>query len=1191
MDGEKLSDAQLSNPFSAGGGGPHFECQVQAAFAVLMLAEGFAPCLPCLPIKSIKQQARHAGHRTDDLVVTVGSPNGSDTRRLLVQVKHGIRFTVSDEQLAKTIAAAWGDFCDAKSFTRGKDAIAIVSGPLSATDVEDTRRILEWSRDQESAEEFIQNVNRAQFSSDNKRKKLAALRKHIDAAAGKSVDNSETREFLKHLHVLSYDLDVRAGLMHALLHTIVGRHRPENPASLFSRVFQHVSSSNQNAGTLTIESFPDDIREAFRSRDIETMPASLGATLPPPAEVNWNASEFADALVVANLMGGWNERSEADMERIGKLTEDKPAEWLRKMREVLQRPNSPLVHVNGVWKVKNRLKLWESLAHRVFKETLVRFRDCVLTVLTERSPAFDLDSDQRFAASIYGKTMTHSTALREGLAETLALLGIAAVPLTNCAMDAGQDTAHIAIRDLFENADWQLWGSLDRLLPTLAEAAPDAFLSAVDTALSQQTCPFDALFAQEGSGISGWNYMSGVLWALETLAWDENHLVRASVTLAKLAARDPGGTWANRPSNSLTTIFLPWLPQTRASIKKREVAVSAVVREQREVGWRLLLSLLPSDHGTTMGSHKPKWRNKIDSDDIPRPTVQEYWDQVTAYARLAIDIVRADTDKLEALVNSLDQLPVTEMNEMLAFMKTDAVTNLPDERRLPIWSNISSFVRKHRQYADAKWALPAETVDQIDQVANTIAPRDPAIAHRILFSNNTWELHEDRVDWQKNEERLAQRQQSAVKEIYARGELAAVFSFAESVENAAQVGIALGKASSSDVQTDLLPKYVHSTSQKLRDLVMGYVWAMFQRAEWTWFDAIDKNDWSTDDIAQVLAYLPFDSETWKRATQLLPHEGKQYWTRVPIRAYMPSDTGYVAIDALLLHGRPRAAVNCFAAMVHKKQAIDPERAMNALLGESDEPVTDLDQHSVALVIKALQDEGRADKKRLISVEWAYLAMLKHSRVTDAKTLSAAIASEPDWFCELIRSIFRSENEKEGERRPEPSEDRRLFAQNAYQLLGTWNTIPGGDAIGEVSADKLNAWIDAVKASLEQSGHLAVGLQKAGEVFIHAPADPSGLFIHNAVAELLDRDDMEQLRRGYELAVHNSRGAHFVDPTGAPEKKLARHYADKAEAVENAGFHRLAVTLRSIAESYKREAQRNIAEHRAEQDLGESESDA
>lgn len=920
------------------------------------------------------------------------------------------------------------------------------------------------------------------------------------------------------------------------------------------------------------------------------MPASLTSTIPPTVEVDWNASEFAEALAVANLVGGWNELSPGDMAIVGALTPDQPSEWLRKMREVLQRPRSPLVHVNGVWTLKNRIATWANLAPWLFNKTIATFKASALTVLRERNPSFDLNSDQRFTAQIYGKVLSHSAALRSGMADTLALLGTSTVRLPNCVTSAGEDAATIVIRDLFESADWQLWGSLDRLLRTLGEASPGAFLGAVEQALQQQPCPFDALFAQEGDGISGGNYLSGLLWALETLAWDETHLVRVSVILAMLAGRDPGGNWANRPKNSLATIFLPWFPQTRASIEKRGVAVKAVVRERREVGWRLLLSLLPSHHSMSMGSHKPKWRNKLEAEEVPRPTVQDYWAQVEAYAQMAIDVVRSDSDKLEELIDSLDKLPAPALNQVLEFAKTDAVTGLPDERRLPIWTKLSSFVRRHRQYAEAKWALPAKSVDKIDQVAASLAPQDPSVAHRILFSNNTWDLHDDREDWRKNEERLAQRQHDAVQEIYNRGGIAAVISFAEKVENPSQAGSALGKLESIHVDADLLPSVILSPEPKRRELVRGYVWAMFQWSQWSWFDALDTAGWSNDEIAQVLTYLPFDVETRKRAAERLPDDGKEYWTRMPVGRLMRADADYVAVDALMRHGRPRAAVACLAARVHQKQAIDPERAIEALLGaiQSSEPLASVDQQGTASVIKALQDEGHADTQRLIAVEWAYLQLLEHSHVTGASTLGASLASEPDVFCEFIRMIFRSKKEDENQQRPEPTEGQRAIAQNAYRLLETWATVPGTDASGTVAGEQLVSWIEGVKASLEQSGHLAVGLQKAGEVFIHAPADPSGLFMHQAVADVLNREEMDELRRGYEVAVLNARGVHLVDPTGAPEKELARVYIEKAEALENAGFHRLATTLRSISESYKREAERNIATHEAERRTQEPE---
>jgi hypothetical protein len=75
--------------------------------------------------------------------------------------------------------------------------------------------------------------------------------------------------------------------------------------------------------------------------------------------------------------------------------------------------------------------------------------------------------------------------------------------------------------------------------------------------------------------------------------------------------------------------------------------------------------------------------------------------------------------------------------------------------------------------------------------------------------------------------------------------------------------------------------------------------------------------------------------------------------------------------------------------------------------------------------------------------------------------------------------------------------------------------------------------------------------------------------------------MEDLRRGYSIAVFNSRGAHFVDPTGKPEFGLASQYGKRADEVENAGYQRVAAMLRAIRDVYEREGKAVVARHAAD----------
>ena len=213
------------------------------------------------------------------------------------------------------------------------------------------------------------------------------------------------------------------------------------------------------------------------------------------------------------------------------------------LREMIQDEDSPLKLNEGrIWEVTDREKNLQLLRERIFDRHLELVKQISIDVLTETDPQFELAPAERWAAALNGKKLRYSRNLREGLAESITWLGINGDTLVNCS-EKRRYIALLITREILSNANWQLWGSLNDLLPTLAEAAPGEFLSAVEHSLRQTPCPFDELFAQEDTGIGGRNYMTGLLWALEGLAWSEECLMRVCVVLAELASHDPGGNW------------------------------------------------------------------------------------------------------------------------------------------------------------------------------------------------------------------------------------------------------------------------------------------------------------------------------------------------------------------------------------------------------------------------------------------------------------------------------------------------------------------------------------------------------------------------------------------------------------------------------------------------------------------------
>src|SRR6185312_14032022 len=86
------------------------------------------------------------------------------------------------------------------------------------------------------------------------------------------------------------------------------------------------------------------------------------------------------------------------------------------------------------------------------------------------------------------------------------------------------DYAGRSVRRLLEhaNADWRVWASLSPVLPRLAEAGPDAFLGAVEAGLGG-AAPILRLFGHDGDPLFSSSPHTGLLWALETVAWGPAH--------------------------------------------------------------------------------------------------------------------------------------------------------------------------------------------------------------------------------------------------------------------------------------------------------------------------------------------------------------------------------------------------------------------------------------------------------------------------------------------------------------------------------------------------------------------------------------------------------------------------------------------------------------------------------------------
>lgn len=107
----------------------------------------------------------------------------------------------------------------------------------------------------------------------------------------------------------------------------------------------------------------------------------------------------------------------------------------------------------------------------------------------------------------------------------------------------------------------------------------------------------------------------------------------------------------------------------------------------------------------------------------------------------------------------------------------------------------------------------------------------------------------------------------------------------------------------------------------------------------------------------------------------------------------------IAIDKLIEHGRPHAAINCLDRMRHAKQPIDINQCVRALLAglTSNEPSYDMSRHHIVELIMFLQAEPSVSQDDLFGVEWAYLPLLDRHSGAAPQLLESRLANDPSSF--------------------------------------------------------------------------------------------------------------------------------------------------------------------------------------------------
>jgi addiction module HigA family antidote len=917
-------------------------------------------------------------------------------------------------------------------------------------------------------------------------------------------------------------------------------------------------------------------RESGRSPTVLRRRLSRLAAIRTP---DWASDQVTAAgLIPFVLAGAWKADNKTDQAMLEILAGDIPFEELeRRIAALLPLDSAPVWSAGSYRGVVSKIDALFAIQNSFTAVDLQRFFDVAGVVLAEDDPALELPEKDQWAAAIYGKTREISGALREGLAESLVLMAVYGPMLFKSRLnfDAAARADHL-VRDLLTPLSTNTLQSQIDNLPLYSEAAPDTFLSLVEADLKTQTPVTLELMRPATDFPFGSSPRTGLLWALENLAWSDELFLRTVLVLGRLAERTIDDNLMNKPSSSLSSIFRSWMPQTGAKLEHRQNAMKMLAEKHPDVAWPICIEQFSQHSRVGHYSHKPRWRP--DGHGKGSPITRHEDNAFTLYVfRLALDWPVHTLATIGDLVRNLDGVDEALHDEVWDVVdRWIASASEEDKADLREQIRTSALTRRGRRRG-AKGGAAKETT-RAKATFERLQPSDPVLRHDWLFRQSWVEESADEVigddyDFRARDERIAKLRAHAVEEVFASGGAEAVLRLAQRGQAAHNVGWFLAQ-----VLDDR-----GTLAEALAEIANGgdLSGARGSMIEGALLKAGDGDDTmlrivasraSPEKAAQLLMLAPFDGKTWTFVDELGDEVQTAYWAGVnPRWSDDPADLAE-AVKRLIAARRPRAAFQLSRLDLKALPAPLIYAVLVAILTNSTEAANTymLDPYSLREAFKLLNDSGEITTDQMAGLEFQFIDIFNHGEDIPIN-LSRTMAAQPESFVQAVAFFTKRNDDQEDppELSLDDEEARSNRAMAAYRLLEAVEFIPGVPD-GDVEAARIVAWVEQARASLSALARLDIGDQMIGKMLAKAPAAEDNVWPCLPVRDALEQVANHHIEQGVHVALRNARGVHWRGEGGAQERELAAQYRGWAEAM--AYTHpRVAAILRGVEKAYLSEA--------------------
>lgn len=802
------------------------------------------------------------------------------------------------------------------------------------------------------------------------------------------------------------------------------------------------------------------------ARDISVLRNLLEFTDKTPV---WQTTGNIRLIIPALLLGEWHEEWQGDKDLVELITEKNYNNYIEEITPLLFTDEAPLIRIGKIWKIKSPFDLLRQLGSYITSSHLDRFAEVVEWVLQDDDPDAE-DKMNEKGLRWWQNKQAFSGRIKEGVYQSLTLLSI--VP---CHIQDNKDWVDSFIENKFKDFDLKRYLTHRHNLQWLVEASPSSFIKFVQDDIKKGSPLLNQIMDvkhKDFSIIGTEIFYTELLFALETLAWDKQYLFDTTDILMHLCSYPNDSNYANKPINTLLSIYRFRLPQTYAPFETRlEILKSCATKNPKTISTLCVLLLKGLSEQVFMPNAHFRWRMR-DRKESPNYIPSIPTTHVIAIVQLLLTTSEFSVESIKEMVN----LSFDNYLRGCRTMFMDAISKYKDKIKgnEEIIDCLREKINWHLQYQESNWALSKEELVPFEKLLIEIESDDILIKNKYLFENfliKAPDYKDYDNDFLKKNKETREIRAKIIKQIIDEKGFDAVWSFVGAVKYKEGVANAIFDLYKADMCDEIYKRYCDEDLDKT--FVKRYFSSVYyKQGESAYMSIIENlNCISQKHISIILSAPEYQKTLAGFASTLNKDVEKEYWEDVIVANY--SEEEYDNIIWKL------CSVGRYADILHIIRTRNDEniistdikiRVLCEMVTNGAWDVLRSHMYEISDILKTISlPKNNTQKSLLLQMEFLIYDNLRHYMNAHEIHLIQEINKEPSLLMEIYALVFKADDGFEEECSQDNTQVKLklTMADLAYRFIQNYHEVPCSDPTGEVDEKALSGYFDELKRLAKQ----------------------------------------------------------------------------------------------------------------------------